>query len=161
MKRMIVSTLVAMIAVAILAFLMTPAMSQDKPADNMEIVREKIKADKKLFVAANMQLTDGEAKFFWPVYEDYQKALEKLDSLTIKLIEDYARNYQSLSDMAAKKIVDDHLAIELERGKLMQSYLPRLRQALSEKKVARYYQLENKIRAVVDFELARSIPLVK
>jgi hypothetical protein len=52
-----------------------PALGQDKPADNMQILREKIKADKKLLVASNMELTESEAKNFWPIYEDYQKDL--------------------------------------------------------------------------------------
>ena len=54
-------------------------MAQDKPADNMQILREKIKADKKLLVATNMQLTEAEAKNFWPIYEDYQKDLQKIN----------------------------------------------------------------------------------
>jgi len=32
---------------------------------------------------------------------------------------------------------------------------------LPEKKVARYYQLENKIQAVLTYELAKNIPLVE
>jgi len=54
------------------------AVAQDKPADNMEIVKEKIRTDKKLFVATNMQLTESEANAFWPVYEAYQAELGKL-----------------------------------------------------------------------------------
>lgn len=161
MKKIRLSTVLAMMLIAAITFFVTPLRAQDRAADNMEIVWEKVRADKKLFIAANMGLTEPEARAFWPVYEDYQKALDKLNGLTGKLIEDYARNYESMSNMVAKTIVDDHLAIEMERVKLMQSYLPRLRQALSEKKVVRYYQLENKIRAVVNFELARNIPLVK
>lgn len=161
MKKIRGSTVLAILLIAALTFFVPLVRAEDRTADTMDIVREKVRADKKLFVAANMGLTEAEARAFWPVYEDYQKALDKLNALTGKLIEDYARNYESMSDMMAKTIVDDHLTIEMERVKLMQSYLPRFRQALPEKKVARYYQLENKIRAVVNFELARSIPLVK
>lgn len=161
MKKIRLSTVLVMMLIAALTFFVPPVRAQDRAADNMEIVREKVRADKKLFIAANMGLTEAEARAFWPVYDDYQKALDKLNALTGKLIEDYAQNYESMSDMVAKTIVDDHLAIEMERVKLMQSYLPRFRQALPERKVARYYQLENKIRAVVNFELARKIPLVK
>ena len=48
------------------------AVAQDKPADQMEILREKARADKKLVVATALALTEGEAKAFWPVYNDYQ-----------------------------------------------------------------------------------------
>ena len=73
----------------------------------------------------------------------------------------YAGSYEGMSDETAKRLVDDYLAIQGEHVALMKSYLPRLRKVLPEKKVARYYQLENKIRAVVDYELAAKIPLVK
>ena len=58
------------------AMLLGPAaFAQDKSADNMAIVLEKVRADKKLLVAANMELTEQEAAAFWPVYEAYQKDL--------------------------------------------------------------------------------------
>lgn len=138
-----------------------PALAQDKPADNMQIVREKIRADKKLVVAETMGMTEAEAKAFWPVYEAYQKDLAKINDRTIKLIDDYAESYGAMSDQAAKKLMDEYMAIETERLTIRQSYLPRFREVLPEMKVLRYYQLENKIQAVVSYELAASIPLVR
>jgi hypothetical protein len=138
-----------------------PAQAQDKPADNMKIVREKIRADKKLFIAENMQLTEPEAKAFWPVYEAYQKELGKQAERTLTVIDDYAAYYQSMSEAAAKELVDVYVAIQGDRVKLMESYLPKFRKVLPERKVLRYYQLENKINAVVIYGLAARIPLVK
>ncbi len=138
-----------------------PALAQDKPADNMQIVREKIRADKKLVVAETMGMTESEAKAFWPVFEAYQKDLAKIDDRAIKLIEDYAENYGAMSDQAAKKLMDEYMAIETDRLKIRQSYLPRFREVLPEMKVLRFYQLENKIQAVVNYELAANIPLVR
>jgi hypothetical protein len=135
--------------------------AQEKPADNMQLVREKIQTDKKLFIAQNMNLTESEAKVFWPVYENYQKDLAKLVDKTVKLVENYAANYQTMTEEAAKELINGYLAIEGERVTLMQSFLPKFRKVLPEKKVARYYQLENKIDAVVNYGLARQIPLVK
>ena len=57
---------------------------------NMEILRQKIKADKKLVVAANLQLTDAEGKAFWPVYEGYQTELQRLNQRMTAMIESYA-----------------------------------------------------------------------
>lgn len=141
-------------------FFTVSSMAQEKPADNMQLVREKIKTDKKLFIAQNMKLTESEAKVFWPVYENYQKDLEKLVNKTAKLIDNYAANYQAMTDEAAKGLINGYLAIETERVELMKSFLPKFRKVLPEKKVARYYQLENKINAVVKYGLATRIPLV-
>ncbi len=149
------------VLVAMLTVFIVPSMAQEKPADNMQLVREKIKTDKKLFIAENMNLMESEAKVFWPVYEDYQKELGKLLDKTAKLIDNYAANYQTMTEEAAKGLIDGYLAIETERVTLMKSFLSKFRKVLPEKKVARYYQLENKIDAVVNYGLARQIPLVK
>ena len=149
------------VLVAMLTVFIVSPMAQEKPADNMQIVREKIKTDKKLFIAQNMNLTESEAKVFWSVYENYQKDLGTLVDKTVKLIDNYAANYETMSEEAAKELIDGYLAIEGERVTLMKSFLPKFRKVLPEKKVARYYQLENKIDAVVNFGLAKQIPLVK
>jgi len=135
--------------------------AQDKPADDMQIVLEKIRADKKLFVSENMQLTEAEAKGFWPIYEKYQDELFLLRSRTAKLILDYRDNYAKMTNETAKKLMDELMAIENMGLKLRQTYLPKFRKALPEVKVVRYYQIENKIQAVLYFDLARKIPLMK
>jgi hypothetical protein len=156
-KQKLVVLVVSMVTLAVAGSL---CLAQDKPADNMDIVREKIQADKKLLVAENMQLTEAEAKSFWPVYEAYQNELFLLQKRSLKLISDFAEVYERMTDKDAKKLLDEYMTIEGLRVKLRQAYLPKFRTALPEKKVARYYQIENKIHAVLNYELAKSIPLV-
>ena len=140
----------------------TPAWTQGKPADNMQILRDKIKADKKLLVAANMELTELEARGFWPVYNQYQKDLAAINQRIAKLIQSYAADYraQTLTDEKATKLTDELVAIEKTEAGLKGSYVPKLSKVLPPKKVARYLQIENKIRAIVKFELADAVPLV-
>ena len=138
-----------------------PALAQDKPADNMQILLEKIRADKKLLVADNMQLSEAEAKAFWPVYDQYQDELLALRTRTVKLIKDYVDAYGKMTNDTAKKLLDEYMTIETLGPKLRQAYLPKFRKALPEIKVARYYQIENKIQAAVMYELAAKIPLVE
>jgi hypothetical protein len=130
-------------------------------ADNMQILRDKLKADKKLVVAEAMKMTEKEAAAFWPVYETYQKDISALNDRTIKLLQDYATNYGGMTDASAKGMVDSFLKIEKDRIGLMTSYRPKFQKVLPEVKVARYYQIENKIRAVVNYELASEIPLAE
>jgi len=144
-----------------LAGVTMPALAEDKPADNMQLVKDKMKADKKLLVAENMQLTEKEDKAFWPVYDSYQKDLGKLNERLLKLIDEYAQNYETMTDQAAQGLTNKYLALESERVKMIQSYVPKITKAVGSKKTARYLQLENKINAIVRFELAANIPLVK
>jgi len=147
-----------------LALVSTPVRAEekmDKASSNMEILREKIKADKKLVVAANMDLTDAEAKAFWPLYQEYQSKLAKINERIGKLIVEYAQNYQSMTNEIAKKLMKESMAVEKERLTLKESLMPKFQKALPAIKVARYYQIENKIQAVVQYGLADSIPLVE
>jgi uncharacterized membrane-anchored protein YhcB (DUF1043 family) len=141
--------------------MVVPGLSQEKPADNMQIVLEKIRADKKLFVAENMQLTEAEAKAFWPVYDQYQDELFLLRARTAKLIKDFSDAYEKMTNETAKKLMDEYITIESLGLKLRQTYLPKFRKVLPEVKVVRYYQIENKINAVLIYDLAKNIPLVK
>ena len=136
------------------------ALAQDKPADTMPLVREKVMADKKLFVAEVMNLTESEAKAFWPVYDNYQKDLTKIYDRTMLMIRDFASNHQSMTDEIAKRLTVELLAIGMDHQKLKENYWPLFRGALSDIKVARYYQLENKIAAAINYDAANNIPLI-
>ena len=143
------------------AFFALPAAAQT--ASDMQILAQKIKADKKLVVAANMQLTEEEAKGFWPVYEAYQKDLAGLNKQLFGVVKNYADAYNMgmVPDETAKKLMNDYLAVEERELKMKRSYVPRLEKVVPGAKVARYLQIENKIRAIVKYELAAQIPLVE
>ena len=138
-----------------------PGIAQEKPADNMQLVLEKIHADKKLLVAENLQLTEAEAKAFWPVYGRYQDELFLLRGRTVNLIKTYAEAYDQMSNETAKKLLDEYMTIEALGLKLRRAYLPKFRSVLPEVKVVRYYQIENKIHDALAYELGAKIPLAK
>ena len=174
MSTKTVKTLWALLSVTalmvVIAAFPVPALSQDKPADNMQILRDKLKADKKLLIATNMELTESEAKGFWPVYEGYQKKLTAINQRIVKLIESYAADYQAntptdekakkLTDEKAKKLTDELVAIGKAEAELQAASVPKLSKVLPPKKVARYLQIENKLRAFVKFSHLKVPPVV-
>src|SRR5262252_4388616 len=148
---------------SLLACLVTgvAATAQDKPSDNMEVLREKMRADKRLVVASVLELTEGEAKAFWPVYNAYQSDMVTHYDRLLNLINTFAKNYDTMSDEMALKLLDDYLALERDHIAILTRYVPRFKKVLPPKKVARLYQVENKARALVNYDLAREIPIVK
>ena len=147
---------------AIAAGLAASAMAQTAGTTNMEILRQKIKADKKLVVAENLKLTDAEATAFWPVYDAYQKDLQAINQRLTTAILAYADAYNKgpVTNETAKKLLDEFLAIDEAEAKLKSASAPKILAALPATKAARYIQIENKIRAAVRYELAANIPLV-
>ena len=173
---------ITMIATAVLVLLLSAvALAQDKPAatpdkatdtktsaveaklsdDTMEALREKIRADKKLIVSQALQLTDSEAKAFWPVYGSYQSDMITHYNRVGKLLEDFAAGQSAMTDQVATKLLNDFLNLRADHVAILKRYVPRFEKVLPPKKVALFYQVENKIRAVLDYQLAREIPLLK
>lgn len=147
---------------AVLTGLVTGAASaQDKPADQMELLREKARVDKKLVVAEALALTESEAKAFWPVYNAYQSDMVTHYNKVIDFIDRFSKGYDSMTGDAAVKLLNDYLALEASHVALLKSYVPRFQKVLPAIKVARLYQVENKIRTLVNYDIGRQIPLVK
>ena len=150
-------------ALTMVAALGALALAQTTGTGNMDILRQKIKADKKLVVAQNLKLTDAEGATFWPVYDAYQKDLQQINQRLAAVVLAYADAYNKgpVSDATAKKLIEEAVAVDDAEAKLKSSSLPKILAVLPATKAARYLQIENKIRAVMRYELAAGIPLVE
>lgn len=140
-----------------------PVFAQAPTPTNMEILRQKMKADKKVLVAANMNLSEAEARAFWPIYDAYQRDLEQVNRKVVGTVTAYAEAYLRgpIPDDLAKKLLADSLAADEAEIRLKRAYVPRLQNVLPAAKVARYLQVENKLRALVRYDVAETIPLVE
>jgi hypothetical protein len=151
-----------LLVIAATTMCLTPAFAENAQITNMQILIDKVKADKKLLIAGNMDLTDQESKAFWPLYEGYQKDLEKLNRHLGGLINEYAEAYNkgSVPEEVAKDLINESLKTEGAEVKMRREYAEKLSKVLPATKVARYLQMENKIRAAIKFDLAANIPLM-
>jgi len=126
----------------------------------MQQLQANLKADRQAVVAANLPLTEGEARAFWPVYKEYRGEVEAVGDRTAKLIMAYAANFDTMTEAKADAFFTDSLAIERDRLAVRTKFVPRIRAVLPVQKAARFFQIENKLDAVVNVSLASEIPLV-
>ena len=130
-------------------------------ADEEEVVKSLLQTGKKAIVVDNMGFTESESKAFWPVYDEFQQLKQKLNERTIKVLTEYIDGYETLTNEKAEALLKEYVAIEKERADLKSAFLPKFTKILPAKKVARYYQIENKLEAMVKYEFAKEVPLVK
>ena len=149
-------------SIAIFLFLFLLATSVPTLA-NEEVDRQRqlIMDQKKLVVLHSMQFSDQESSAFWPVYDQYQDALFKVNQKIDKMIVDFVKAYNTLSDEKAQNIIREYLEIEKERLQLKTSFAKKFTKVLPPRKVMRYLQIENKLEAIEMFDLAWEIPLAK
>jgi len=126
----------------------------------IEAMRSILQTERKILVMREMALTSEEAEVFWPLYDEYNAAKKEVGDLRVAVIAEYAANYGSMTDEIAADLLKDSLKFETSQIKLKKKYVRKFRKILSDVKVARYFQLENKLDAIVDYDLAAQIPLV-
>ena len=149
---------------AILTILATPSAARAQAVDPwtaLQQVLADLKADRQAVVAANLPLSEAEARAFWPVYKDYRAEIEKIGERAAKLIAAYAANFETMTDAKAEAFFKDSLAIDRDRLTAREKYVPKVRAVLPAQKAARFFQIENKLDAIVNVTLASEIPLVR
>jgi len=156
----------AILALTLSFFLLSAPLSAPLSAqvsEEFEKIREQMRKQKDEGIAADMQLTEQEGRVFWPLYKEYQEAQRKLQDRSFKLMAEFARERENetFTDRKARALVDEYLDIEREGLWLKKSYLDRFSRILPAKKVMRYFQLENKIAAMINYQMTQGVPLAK
>jgi hypothetical protein len=129
--------------------------------DEIALTRAAIQTRRQAIVTAAMDLTAPESEKFWPLYRDYRTDMAKVDDRLVDLIIVYAGNYTSMTDDVAAKLLNDYLDIERARLDVKDRHVPRFMSVLPAGKVARFFQVDNKLDKKIQAELAAEIPLTR
>ena len=140
-----------------------PAVAQELAVSSMDVLREQVGLDKKAVVEANLILTEPQAAAFWPIYAEYQRELEAIDAQLVNVVNEYVERYVngSITDAIARRLIGEATRLDEAEVALRKKTLLKLDGVVPAIEAARYLQIENKIRAVVKFDLADAIPLVE
>lgn len=140
-----------------------PVAAQDNAAAVADLValQKAAKADKRALVAQTLDLTPAEAKKFWPVYDAYQRDLAQATRKRALALEELVARDRPLTDAYARNITNDLVSIEEAEVRAQRKAANAAMKALPPRKAARYLQLENKLRAAQDYEIAVAFPLAK
>lgn len=132
--------------------LAVPDSASDAVADGRE---------KRRLVADYLQLAPAEAAGFWPLYERLQVEWRALQREREEHIRNFGRDFAGMTDALALEYTQERLRHEERRLRLLRQYLPRFQAVLPARKLARYYQIEDKIHAAIGAETAVEIPLIQ
>jgi hypothetical protein len=152
---------VTLLVIAVCLAVAPNAWSQLEDQRAVELTRSAIQAERQAILAANLDLDEKEAAAFWPLYQEYRQALESAINTRVDLLNQYFANYETLTDQEAIALLNQHIAWKKEALKIRSTYANKMSKALSGKTVARFFQIENKMDIIVEYEMAGEIPLIK
>lgn len=161
-KSILVALLASLsLAGATVAAAAPPATEGAASEATLEVLLSTLRANRKAFVAVNLQLSDEQAKAFWPLYDRYAQEIAAIGDRVAALVQEYEKSFADLSDEKALQLITGYLDADAERTKVRRAYLDEFAKVLPGRTVARFYQLENKIDAVLRYDLAKTIPVVE
>ena len=127
----------------------------------IDTMRAEVASARKQTVAQNMTFTDAEATKFWPVYDAYRADMKKAKDGEWAVIQTFAANQGKVTDSLAQSMMNQWMASRKAQGELRATYVPKFVQAIGWVKAARYFQIEEKLDAMLDYNRAKQIPLVQ
>ena len=154
MRRTLLAALICAAAAAAV-----PARAQALH-DEIALTRQQIQTDRQAIVAANMELSDADAKTFWPLYRAYRQELEPVGDRLVKLLEDYAAKQKTLTNEEASTMLDEALSIRADEIKVKTKHSKKMRQSLPAKIVARFFQIDDQLDHMLRLQIADEVPLV-
>ncbi len=151
----------------LLALLATPLAAQDpNPLDlslrtQLDAAQSIIDKERRILLASELNLTREERDKFWPLFNEYAEDLREVTDIRIDVIVRYSENYRQMTNELAKSLLNDRFRHERELLKLRERYLKKMRRILPDTKVARFFQVESKLAAALNYKLASRIPVIK
>jgi len=153
MKRATLPSLLALTLVA-------AAATGQSVGEKLEITREAVERQKRVIVAGSLPMTAAEEKAFWPLYDEYQEEQREITARADRVVAEYVEERDRLTDERARTMLDEMVKIDEDLAKLRRRYVDKMARALPARKLARYFQIENKLDAIVRADITRQIPLV-
>ena len=136
-----------------------PALGQT--GSEIELTRAKIQTARQTIISDAMKLTDDESLAFWPAYRDYRLDMARLGDRLVKVVKEFTAAGGTLSDEQATRLLDEYLDIKAKDVAVKKKYAGVFRGLLPAPKVTRFFQLENKLDAIINYDLATAIPLTR
>ncbi len=125
--------------------------------------KELMDTTRNIALIINLDFTAEENEKFWPLYEEYRQKIRGVRERKLSLIDEYAARYRddTVNDEFADRAIKNLIKVQIDTAKIRDKYWKKFRRIIPATKAARFYQLENKMDAEVDYVLAGGVPLIE
>ena len=126
----------------------------------IDLLRANVRQQKAEMMGSVMQLSAADAAKFWPIYEQYNGELAKLNDQRVANIQDYANAYDNMTDEKADELIQKAMSYRKQRSELLAKYYGQVKQALGGITAARFVQVEDQLLLIIDLQIDSSLPVV-
>jgi hypothetical protein len=131
----------------------------EKTDEGIQLLREQIKTERDAVVKANLTLTSQQREDFWPLYREYHEKRDKLMDRRVEILTDFGESRIGITTKKAEQILKEAIDLEKDIVKLKGKYRSKFVKVLLPRSALRYYQIENKIDTMIDYDISMIVPL--
>ncbi len=128
---------------------------------DLNLLRQDLRSKRKQLIAANLKLTDTDAKTFWPVYDQYMTELIAINDRKFGLIQEYADNWGKMTNDQSLLFARNWLEMDIAIAQLRQHYVPIVAKVLDGRKTTTFFQLDRRIAMMLELQVSSQMPLVQ
>jgi hypothetical protein len=139
----------------------TPSVPLANLEEYIAQLRQDVFTRKVDILGHTLQLSPADAGKFWPIYAAYSSELIELSNIRQRVFHDFAAQYPSIDDRTSDDLARRMLSFYARRDALLQRYYQVVKDQLGSKMAARFLQLETRLTAIHDLQIAAETPLLK
>ncbi len=128
------------------------AKSQETP-NYKDLENKVLKDNKKSVVKKSIVITNEDANFFWPLYEEYNSKLNNLNTQYITLLKEYSERQGVLNFDQAMDLWEETMDVKQKLLKLDKKYYKKMVEGMSPIKVVSYFNIERELRTRIEIQL--------
>jgi hypothetical protein len=146
-----------------ISILCSTAFAQIKSfeSDYVQMLKKDIQDESRKIVADNLILTDEQAKIFWPIYDEYDAAYDKLVDERVEVIKDYMMHYYGMDGEKGKDLIDKSIDLKEKAVALQKEYINKMLKVLPISVVGKFFQIDNRIASIIDITRMANLPLLR
>jgi Spy/CpxP family protein refolding chaperone len=149
------------ISTLIVIFLCSVSFSQNKNIEWSDLLKRNVQKESKKLIEKNLELTNQQAKLFWPIYDEYDAALLEVTNERLKNISDYMLNYKDLDNTKAESLLRKALELDQKKINIQTEYYNKLIAVLPPTLVGKFFQLDQYIELLIQLQRSEKIPLIQ
>lgn len=138
----------------------TKSTQEQNVQEYIELLRTDVRQQKAQIMGAVMALDADQSAKFWPIYQEYDAELTKLNNLRLANIREYARTYNDMTDSKADELVHNGIDYRKQRTELLAKYYGRVKASLGSVEAARFVQIEDQLLMIIDLQFDSMLPTI-
>jgi hypothetical protein len=143
------------------ALFILAAVNAQSNKEEIDLMQATFGMEKKAMVAEFVKVDASQKDAFWKLYDEYESARKELGKERINLLDQYAENYDKLTNESADAWTAKAISLGKKTDDLLVNYYGKIKKVTNPVVALQFYQVEGYILSGIRVSILEELPLPK